>query len=165
MAPISQPSSSIALFSRNSSIGSISNFSALAWMFSARYTRVAVLSPPSPASAAATTPQHSIAGFSSACATICSSRSSAIFIRAPDRRRSGPALPPDRRVQVLDLLDGQRVDDAGQILHAVVGADEHDVALVELARYAHGDARDGAAGHSREHALVVEQLARPHDRV
>src|SRR5579884_1161416 len=74
-------------------------------------------------------------------------------------------LPPDRGVEVLDLLDGAGVDPAREVLPAVVADDEGDVALVELARDAHGDARDGAAGDPCEEALFVEQTTRPDDRV
>src|SRR6185437_16961809 len=100
----------------------------------------------------ATTPQHSILGSASACATISSSRSCAIFTHTPARRARSPSapLPPDGRVQVLDLLDGQRVDAAGEVLPAIVGDDEHDVALVQLAGDAHGDAGDRAGGHAGE---------------
>src|SRR4029078_2467474 len=78
-------------------------------------------------------------------------------------RRSG--LPPDRGVEVLDLLHGTRVDAARQVLPAVVAHDEDDVALVHLARDADGDRGDRAGGDAREHALLVEEAARPHDRV
>src|ERR1035437_8108936 len=81
----------------------------------------------------------------------------------PPRRSSD--LPPDRRLEVLDLVDLQRVDAAREVLPAVVADHEHDVALVELARDAHRDARDRATGDAREQALLVEQPARPHERV
>src|SRR6185437_6940406 len=73
--------------------------------------------------------------------------------------------PPNGGVEVLDLLDGQGVDAARQVLPAVVGDDEHDIALVQLAGDAHRHARDRAGGDAREDALLVEQLARPQDRV
>src|SRR3954451_23425256 len=76
-----------------------------------------------------------------------------------------PGSPPQRRLQRLDLLDRLGVDAARQVLPAVVGHDEHDVALVELARDAVRDARDGPRRDAGEHALLVEQLARPDDRV
>src|SRR3954452_22546137 len=129
MPPISHPSPSIVSFRPNSSIGAISNRSALAWVLCARYTRVAVLSPPSDGRTAIT-PQHSTRGSSGACATICSTSSGAILTCASGvrRRRRAPArgLPPDGRVQVLDLLDRERVDAAGEVLPAVVGDHEHD---------------------------------------
>ena len=74
-------------------------------------------------------------------------------------------LPPDGRVEVLDLVDRQRVDAAGQVLPAVVADDEDDVALVHLAGDAHRDRGDRAGRDAGEQALLVEQLARPHDRV
>src|SRR4051794_12599795 len=84
----------------------------------------------------------------------------------PVRRCSGAfGLPPDRGVEVLDLLHGLGVDAARQELPAVVADDEDDVALVELARDAHRDRRDRAGRDAGEEALLVEQLARPHDGV
>src|SRR3954463_2836696 len=78
-------------------------------------------------------------------------------------RRAG--LPPDRGVEVLDLLHALRVDAARQVLPAVVAHDEDDVALVELARDAHGDRGDRPRRDAREQALLVEQLPRPHHGV
>src|SRR4051794_13710136 len=74
-------------------------------------------------------------------------------------------LPPERRLQRLDLLDGLGVQAAGEVLPAVVGDDEDDVALVELGGDAVRDAGDRARGDAGEDALLVEQLARPEDRV
>src|SRR6516162_6316991 len=130
-------------------MGSISNLSGLAWMFSVRYTRTPSRCSPSRAGSAATRPQHSMSSRSRAWAINSSSS-------APEMRKRSP---PHGRVEVLDLIDRQRVDAAGQVLPAVVGDHEHDVALVELARDAHGDAGDGAAGHAGEDALLVQQPA------
>src|SRR5437870_3870073 len=102
---------------------------------------------PGRASRAAITPQHSFGASSRAWAI--SSSSSA--------REMSTSSPPDGRVKVLDLVHRQRVDAAGEVLPAVVGHDEHDVALIQLARDAHGDARDGTARDAREEALFVQQ--------
>src|SRR3954454_835236 len=103
-------------------------------------------------------PQHSTSYSSRAWATMSSSSAAATII-------AGVPLPPDGRLEVLDLVDRERVDAAREVLPAVVGDDEHDVALVELACDAHRDARDRAAGDPGEDALLVEQSAGPHDRV
>src|SRR5438270_11154023 len=137
---------------RSSSRGSTSKRSGLAAVLLARCTSAATGGLPG---STATTPQHSLGASASACSISASSSAGTMSTRSP----------PHCRVQVLDLLDGERVDAARKVLPAVVGDDEHDVALVELARYAHGDARDRAAGDAREQALLVEQLARPDDRV
>src|ERR1700753_787490 len=71
-------------------------------------------------------------------------------------------LPPDGGVEVLDLLEGLGVDAGGEVLPAVVGDQEDDVAGVELTGDAGGDAGDRAAG---EDALLLEELLRPDDRV
>src|SRR5262249_42573944 len=81
---------------------------------------------------------------------------------APFRRAD---LPPNRRVEVLDLLDRLRVDAGGEVLPAVVGDDEDDVAALELAGDAVGDRGDRTGGDAGEDALLVEQLLRPDDRV
>src|SRR6266571_1566284 len=82
---------------------------------------------------------------------------------------SGPTWkgisPPHRGVEVLHLVHRQRVDAAGEVLPAVVGHDEDDVALVELAGDPHRHRRDGPGRNAGEDALVVEQLAGPDDRV
>jgi hypothetical protein len=52
--------------------------------------------------------------------------------------------PPDGGVQVLDLFQRAGVDPRGQVLPAVIGDDEHDVPLVELAGDSDRDARDRA---------------------
>ena len=61
------------------------------------------------------------------------------------RRDVHARSPPDGGVEILDLVDRQRVDAARQVLPAVVGDDEDDVALVELTGDAHRHARDRAA--------------------
>src|SRR4051794_11209279 len=81
------------------------------------------------------------------------------------RRATGGGLPPHGGVQVLDLLHRTRVDPGGEVLPAVVADDEHDVALLELPRDPHGDRGDGARRPPGEDALLVEQPARPDDRV
>src|SRR3954469_12653117 len=73
--------------------------------------------------------------------------------------------PPDGGVEILDLGDRTSVDARGQVFPAVVADDEHDVALVQLAGDAHRDRGDGARGDAGEDALLVEQPARPDDRV
>ena len=60
---------------------------------------------------------------------------------------------------------GLGVDARGEVLPAVVADDEDDVALVQLVGDAHRDRGDRARGDAREEALLVEQLARPDDRV
>src|SRR5439155_12461975 len=136
---------------------STSNRSGLAAVLTARYTRAARgAEPPSEWSACtAITPQHSLGASSRAWAI--SSSSSA--------REMSNGSPPYSRVNVFDLVDGQRVDAAREVLPAVVGHDEHDVALVQLAGDAHGDARDGAARDASEDALLIQQPACPRDRV
>src|SRR3954468_17546997 len=79
--------------------------------------------------------------------------------------RSLRGSPPHGGVEILDLVDRTSVDARGQVLPAVVADDEHDVALVQLAGDAHRDRRDGARGDAGEDALLVEQPARPDDRV
>src|SRR4249920_1902464 len=74
-------------------------------------------------------------------------------------------LPPDGRVEVLDLLDRLRVDARGEVLPAVVGDQEDDVAALELAGDAGGDGGDGAGRDAGEDALLVEQALGPDDRV
>src|SRR5712664_1900454 len=105
-------------------------------------------------------PQHSASYSSLAWAISSSSRAGSMTM---GRRRV--RLPPDGRLEILDLVDRHGVDAAREVLPAVVGDHEDDVALVELAGDPHGDARDRAAGDSREQALLVEQPARPDDRV
>src|SRR5215210_3604755 len=84
----------------------------------------------------------------------------------PRREAAAPRRsPPDRGVEVLDLLDALGVDAARQVLPAVVADDEDDVALVELARDPHRDRGDRPRRDAREQALVVEQPARPDDGV
>src|ERR1044072_8459897 len=61
-------------------------------------------------------------------------------------------LPPDGGVQVLYLVDRLRVDAGGEVLPAVVGDQEDDVAALELLGDAHGDARDRAGGDAGEDA-------------
>src|SRR4051794_39692180 len=73
--------------------------------------------------------------------------------------------PPDGGVEILDLVDRTSVDARGQVLPAVVADDEDDVALVQLAGDAHGDRRDRARRDAGEHALLVEEPARPDDGV
>src|SRR3954453_6647590 len=73
--------------------------------------------------------------------------------------------PPQRRFERLELVDGLGVQPAGEVLPAVVGDDEYHVALVELSCDAMGDPRDGARGDAGEDALLVQQPARPDDRV
>src|ERR1035438_9082053 len=109
-------------------------------------------------------PQHSASYSSRACATRSFSRAAAMTIA--DERTGGRApLPPDGRLEVLDLVDRQSVDATREVLPAVVGDDEHDVPLLQLTGDPHGDARDRAAGDAREDALLIEQPARPDDRV
>src|SRR3954454_6740227 len=55
---------------------------------------------------------------------------------------------------VLELLDRLVVDARAEVLPAVVGGDEDDVALVQLARHAHADGRDRARGDAHEEALL-----------
>src|SRR5258708_21771725 len=129
-------------------------------MFLAGSTAVAVrLS----SSLTATSTETSLPGSSRACATTRSSSCLEILIAV--WRLGAAGLPPDGRLEVLDLVDRQRVDAAGEVLPAVVGDDEHDVALVELARDAHRDRGDCAGRDAGEERLLVEQLACPHDRV
>src|SRR5438093_717397 len=75
---------------------------------------------------------------------------------------SGPTWkgisPPHRGVEVLHLVHRQRVDAAGEVLPAVVGHDEDDVALVELTGDPHRHRRDGPGRDAGEDALLVEQL-------
>src|SRR5579859_3229137 len=111
---------------RSSSIGSTSKRSGLSAALLARCTSVASSGSPG---ATATTPQHSFGASASACSIKASSSAGSMSTRSP----------PHRRVQVLDLLDGKRVDAAREVLPAVVGDDEDDVALVELAGDTHGD--------------------------
>src|SRR5688572_5975552 len=66
---------------------------------------------------------------------------------------------------LLELLDRLVVDTRAQVLPAVVGSDEDDIALVELLRHAHADRGDRAGGHAYEEALLLHQLLRPDDRV
>src|ERR1700692_2394182 len=114
----------------------------------------------------ATTPQTSFSGSASAWVISASRSSLEIFMLGGQPYGGWPAgLPPDGRVEILDLVDRQRVDAARQVLPAVIGDEEHDVALVQLARDPHGDARDRATGDAREDALLVEQPAGPDDRV
>src|SRR5579862_1563024 len=68
------------------------------------------------------------------------------------------ALPPDGRVQVLDLVERPGVDPGGEVLPTVIRNDEDDIALVQLARDPHGDARDRPRRDAGEQALLVEQL-------
>src|SRR5947207_10220024 len=152
MAPSSEPAPSISSIVCSSWRPSTSKRSGLAAMFTARCTVAACMRRPA---STATTPQHSLGA---------SSRAWEISSSSSGREMSTPS-PPDGRVQVLDLLQRQRVDAAGEVLPAVVGDHEHDVALVQLSRDAHGDAGDRAAGDAREDALLVEQLARPEDGV
>src|SRR5437899_11780457 len=142
---------------RSSSRPSTSKRRGLAAALTARYTRAARAGWAACGRSASTaiTPQHSFGASSRAWAI--SSSSSA--------REMSTSSPPDGRVKVLDLVHRQRVDAAGEVLPAVVGHDEHDVALIQLARDAHGDARDGTARDAREEALFVQQPARPRDRV
>src|SRR5258708_20677326 len=105
-------------------------------MFLAGSTAVAVrLSSP----LTATSPQTSLPGSSRACATTRSSSCLEILIAV--WRLGAAGLPPDGRLEVLDLVDRQRVDAAGGVLPAVVGDGEHDVALVEPAPEAPPDRR------------------------
>src|ERR1700744_287010 len=113
-------------------------------------------------------PQHSFGRSSSAWTVISSIRAWEIFIgpgRLVDALRRRPPLPPDGGVEILDLLERLRVDTGGEVLPAVVGDQEDDVAGVELTGDAGGDAGDGAAGDAGEDALLLEQLLRPDDRV
>src|SRR3954452_21596943 len=57
----------------------------------------------------------------------------------PSRR-----LPPEGRLEVLDLFEGTRVDARREVLPAVVADDEDHVALVELVGDPHRDRGDGA---------------------
>src|SRR5471032_1991176 len=103
-------------------------------------------------------PQHSFGASASACATIC--LHSARLILKPDSGHpltlpasdsaNAESLPPQRALEVLDLVEGPRVEAAREVLPAVVGDDEDDVALVELAGDPHGDARNRARGDARE---------------
>src|SRR2546421_5854579 len=113
----------------------------------------------------ATTPQISFFGSSSAWATSSSSSCLEMFMSAgiPGGRRRG--LPPHGRLEVLYLLDRERVDAAREVLPPVVGDHEHDVALVELPGDSHGDARYRTARDAGEQRLLVEQLAGPDDRI
>src|SRR3954466_50083 len=71
----------------------------------------------------------------------------------PVGRCAGAAgLPPDRGIEVLDLLHRLGVDAARQVLPAVVADDEDDVALVQLAGDPHRDRRDRAGRDADEHA-------------
>src|SRR3982751_6362044 len=74
-------------------------------------------------------------------------------------------LPPDGGVEVLDLLDRLRVDAGGEVLPAVVGDQEDDVAGVELTGDAMGDRGDRAGRDTGEDALLLEQFLGPDDRV
>src|ERR1700690_3229136 len=101
-----------------------------------------------------------------------------VWAGKPSRRRavdsakaeSSPAphdggSPPERVLEVLDLLERKRVKPARQVLPAVVGDDEHHVPLIELTGDPDGNARDRAGGHTGEDALLFEQPTRPSDRV
>src|SRR4051812_21111095 len=93
-----------------------------------------------------------------------SSRKSA---RQPSRspERELPEAAGLQHALGLQLVDRLRVDARAEVLPAVVGRDEHHVALVELARDASGDRRDRSARHPEEQALLLKQLLGPHDRV
>src|SRR3954454_2313572 len=101
------------------------------------------------------------------------SRSRSPRRRQPHRSRpratpkSGPRDLPERGVldDRLELFDRLRVNAGAQVLPAVVGRDEDDVALIDLARDAYRDRRYGAGGDAHEEALLLEQLLRPHDCV
>src|SRR4051812_17852088 len=98
--------------------------------------------------------------------TMTSSMGPTLGIRPPTySQQMKLRLPPQRRLERLDLLDRLGVQAAREILPAVVGDDEDDVALVELPGDAVCDARDRARRDAGEDALLVEQLARPDDRV
>src|SRR3954452_796908 len=86
--------------------------------------------------------------------------------RSSPRRRTRPtrtsSLPEARLLErLLEFLDRLRVDARAEVLPAVVGHDEHDIALVELARDPHRHAGDGAARDAHEEALFLEQLLGP----
>src|SRR3954464_1592156 len=74
-------------------------------------------------------------------------------------------LPPNCGIEVFDLLDRLGVDAGREVLPAVVGNQEDNVAAVALAGDAGGDARERPRGGAGEDALLVEQLARPDERV
>src|SRR5664280_3394787 len=83
------------------------------------------------------------------------SSSAEMSINSRGRRLCAPRLPPHGGVEVRDLVDGQRVDAAREVLPAVVADDEHDVALVELAGDPDSDARDRAAGDAGEDPCLL----------
>src|SRR3990172_4736956 len=118
MEPISSPDLSMSEWIRIRSRGSISNRSGLGMAFVARYTCTGV------PSLVDTIPQHSFGRSSRACATISSTRSRLI--------RTAGGLPPHSGVDRLELVDRLGPQAGGHVLVAVVGHDEHDVALVEL---------------------------------
>src|SRR3954449_7538525 len=82
---------------------------------------------------------------------------------SPRTRPTRTSSLPERSLleRLLELLDRLRVDARAEVLPAVVGHDEHDVALVELVRDTHRHTRDGAARDAHEEALLLEQLLGP----
>src|SRR3954451_22877435 len=89
--------------------------------------------------------------------------------RSPNRRTRPTrtsSLPEARLLErLLELLDRLRVDARAEVLPAVVGHHEDDVALVELARDPDRHAGDGAARDAHEEALLLEQLLGPDHRI